>query len=148
MEQKLKEGPSRDCHTWGTILSADTKPRLCCCCQEKPADRNLVWLFLPRLSQQLKNLDMSTWSQPLYWAQGPQWGSWQKDWKSEQRLQPHRKINGWWLNHPVLSVTISPTKDSKQEKSMPPDTHEAEDAFIWYQWERRPLVLLRCDALA
>ena len=26
MEQRLKEGPSRDCPTWGSILSADTKP--------------------------------------------------------------------------------------------------------------------------
>jgi hypothetical protein len=26
MEQKLKEGPPGDCLTWGSILSADTKP--------------------------------------------------------------------------------------------------------------------------
>jgi hypothetical protein len=34
MEQRLKEGPSGDCPTWGSILSEDTKPRHCCCCQE------------------------------------------------------------------------------------------------------------------
>jgi hypothetical protein len=26
MEQRLEEGPSEDCPTWGFILSADTKP--------------------------------------------------------------------------------------------------------------------------
>ena len=26
MEQRLKEGPSRDCPNWGSNLSADTKP--------------------------------------------------------------------------------------------------------------------------
>jgi len=26
MEQRLKEGPTRDSHTWGSIMSADTKP--------------------------------------------------------------------------------------------------------------------------
>jgi hypothetical protein len=25
MEQRLKKGPPGDCHTWGSILSADTK---------------------------------------------------------------------------------------------------------------------------
>ncbi|MFT2598218.1 hypothetical protein ACMWP3_25475, partial [Escherichia coli] len=26
MEQRVKEGPTRDCPTWGSIMSADTKP--------------------------------------------------------------------------------------------------------------------------
>jgi hypothetical protein len=28
MEQRLKEGPSKDCPTWGSILSAETKQTL------------------------------------------------------------------------------------------------------------------------
>jgi hypothetical protein len=39
-EQRLKKG---------SILSADTKPCHCCCCQEAFADRNPLWLFLGRL---------------------------------------------------------------------------------------------------
>ena len=26
MEQRLKEEPTKDCPTWGSIMSADTKP--------------------------------------------------------------------------------------------------------------------------
>jgi hypothetical protein len=55
MEQRLKVGPSGDCPTWGSILSADTN---CCCCQEALDDRNLVWLLLGRFSQQLTNTNV------------------------------------------------------------------------------------------
>ena len=75
MEQRLKEGPSRDCPTWGSILSADTKPRHCCCCQKTLAERNLVWLLLMRVCQELSNVDVDAWSQPSEWAQEPRGGA-------------------------------------------------------------------------
>ena len=68
MEQRLKEGPSRDCPTWA---SEDTKPGHCCCYQEVLADRNLVWLFLGRFGQQLTNADVDAYSQPSDWAGNP-----------------------------------------------------------------------------
>jgi hypothetical protein len=34
LEQRLKERPSRDCHTWVSIPHVDTKPRHYCECQE------------------------------------------------------------------------------------------------------------------
>jgi hypothetical protein len=42
MEQKIKERPSRDCPTWGSIHYIITKPRHYCRCQEVHADRNLI----------------------------------------------------------------------------------------------------------
>jgi hypothetical protein len=44
MEQRLKEGPSKDYPTLGSILSTDTV-----------ADRNLLWLLLSRFCQQPTN---------------------------------------------------------------------------------------------
>jgi hypothetical protein len=51
VEQRLKERPSRDCPTWGSIPHADTKPRHYCGCQEVLADRNLIQLSPERLCQ-------------------------------------------------------------------------------------------------
>jgi len=44
VEQRLKERPSRDCPTWGSITCAVTKPRHYCRCQERLADRSLIWM--------------------------------------------------------------------------------------------------------
>jgi hypothetical protein len=77
MKQRLKEGPSRDCPTCGSILSADTKPLHCCCCQLVLAERNLVWLFHGRFCQHQTNADVDAQSQPPDSAQGPWWVSWQ-----------------------------------------------------------------------
>jgi hypothetical protein len=52
-EQRLKEGPTRDCPTWKSIMSADTKPNIVAVVK-----RNLVWQFLGRFSQQLPSADM------------------------------------------------------------------------------------------
>jgi hypothetical protein len=59
IKQRLKEGPSRDCPTWGSILSTYTKPQHCCYCQEALADRNLLWLFRGRFCQHLTNTDVN-----------------------------------------------------------------------------------------
>ena len=40
--QKLKERPSRDCPTWGSIPYTVTKPRHYCGCQQVLADRSLI----------------------------------------------------------------------------------------------------------
>jgi hypothetical protein len=42
VEQRLKERPSRDCPTWGSIPYTDTKPRHYCGCQEVCADKSLT----------------------------------------------------------------------------------------------------------
>jgi hypothetical protein len=42
VEQRLKERPSRNCPTWGSILHADTKPRYYCWCQEVIAYRSPI----------------------------------------------------------------------------------------------------------
>jgi hypothetical protein len=63
IEQRLEEGPSVDCPTLGSFLSADTNPLHCCWCQEALADRNLVWLFLRRFCQYLTNADVDAHSQ-------------------------------------------------------------------------------------
>jgi hypothetical protein len=41
-EQRLKERPSRDCPTWGSIPYTVTKPRHYCGCQQVLADRSLI----------------------------------------------------------------------------------------------------------
>jgi hypothetical protein len=43
------------------------------------------------------------------------WGSWQKDWRSTEGLQPHRKNNIGWPDHPVLPKTRPPTKEEAME---------------------------------
>jgi hypothetical protein len=49
-------------------MSADIKPNIvanCCHGQKALADRNLVWWFLGKFSQQLANADVDdAWSQP------------------------------------------------------------------------------------
>jgi len=42
VEQRLKQRPSRDCPTWGTIPYTDTKHRHYCRCQKVLADRSLI----------------------------------------------------------------------------------------------------------
>ena len=52
-----------------------TKSRHYCRCQEVPPDRSLIELSLERLCQSLRNTEANACSQPLDWAQGPQWRS-------------------------------------------------------------------------
>ena len=42
VEQKLKERPSRECPTWGSIPYTVTKPRHYCGCQQLFADMSLI----------------------------------------------------------------------------------------------------------
>jgi hypothetical protein len=44
VEQRLKEKPSRDCPTWGSIPHADTKPRHYCGCQEALGLLDRSWI--------------------------------------------------------------------------------------------------------
>jgi hypothetical protein len=46
LEQKLKERPSSDCPTWGSIPYTVTKPRHYCGCQQVLADRSLICYLL------------------------------------------------------------------------------------------------------
>ena len=88
--------PSRDCPTWGSILSASN--RHCCCWQEVLANRNLVWLYLGRFCQQLTSADMDAWSHHQTELGDPG--------QEELRgLQPHRKNNVGWPDCPVLPRT-------------------------------------------
>jgi hypothetical protein len=51
VEQKWKEGPSRDCPTWGYIPYTITKPRHFCGCQQVLTDRSLLKLSPERFHQ-------------------------------------------------------------------------------------------------
>ena len=57
MEQTLMKAQSGDSPTWGSNLSADTKPNTV-------AHRNLMWLLFERLGEQLTGADVDAWSQP------------------------------------------------------------------------------------
>ena len=63
MKERLKEGPSVDCPTYGSIMFADTKPNTVAMVK-RHLTRNLVWPFLGRSGQQLTNADVDTWRQP------------------------------------------------------------------------------------
>jgi hypothetical protein len=65
VEQRLKERPSRDCPTWGSIPYTVTKPRHYFEYLEMLADGRLIWLFLERLCQILTNTEAHAHSQPL-----------------------------------------------------------------------------------
>jgi hypothetical protein len=64
VEQRLKERPSRDCPTWGSIPHADIKPRYYCGYQEELADRSLILLSSERFCHILTNTDADACSQP------------------------------------------------------------------------------------
>jgi hypothetical protein len=77
VEQRLKERPSRDCPTWGSISSTVAKPRCYCRCQEVLANASLVWLS-PEMPEPEKYRDGC--SQPtIYLACGPRWSRWRRD---------------------------------------------------------------------
>jgi hypothetical protein len=42
VEQSLKERPSRDCPTWGSVPYTDSKHRLYCRCHKVLPDRTLI----------------------------------------------------------------------------------------------------------
>jgi hypothetical protein len=62
--ERLKEGLSGDCTTWGFILSADTKPDTITIAKRHLLTGIWVWLVLGWFSQQLTNADMNAWNQP------------------------------------------------------------------------------------
>jgi hypothetical protein len=59
----MKERPSRDCPTWGSISYTDTKPIYYCGCQEVLADSSLIYLSPERLCQSLTNTEADALSQ-------------------------------------------------------------------------------------
>jgi hypothetical protein len=65
MEQRLKERPSRDCPTWGSIPYTVAKPGYYCGCGEVLADRCLIWLSPEKLYQSLTNTEVDARCQPL-----------------------------------------------------------------------------------
>jgi hypothetical protein len=65
MEQRLKERPSKDCLTWGSIPHTVTKCRHYCVCHEVLADRSLIYLFSERLFQSLSNTEADAYSLSL-----------------------------------------------------------------------------------
>jgi hypothetical protein len=65
VEQRLKERPSRDCPSWGSILYTVTKPRHYCRYQEVHADSSLIELSPERLCQSSTNTEADACSQPL-----------------------------------------------------------------------------------
>jgi hypothetical protein len=65
VEQRLKERPSRDCPTWGSIPYTVTKRRHYCGCQEVHAERSLIWLSSEKLCQSLTNTETNACTPPL-----------------------------------------------------------------------------------
>jgi hypothetical protein len=65
VEQRLKERPSKDYPTWGSIPYTVTKLRYYCGFQEVLADRSLIQLSPERLCQSLPNTEADAQSQPL-----------------------------------------------------------------------------------
>jgi hypothetical protein len=64
MKQNLNEGPIRDRPHLGIHCVCRNQTQFCCYGQEMLADRNQVWQFLGRSSQQLTKADVDAWSQP------------------------------------------------------------------------------------
>ena len=71
--QSVKERPSRDCPTRGSIPYTVNQPRQYCGYQEVLADRSLMQLSPERLYQSLTNIEGDAHSHPLDWAWGLQW---------------------------------------------------------------------------
>jgi hypothetical protein len=65
LEQKLKERPSSDCPTWGSIAYTVTKLRHCYGWQQMLADRSLIELSPERSCQCLTNTEVDTHSHSL-----------------------------------------------------------------------------------
>ena len=63
----------------GPIPYTVTKFRHYCGFQQVLTDRALISLSPERFCQCLTNSEVDAHSQPLDWAQGPQWKSWRKD---------------------------------------------------------------------
>jgi hypothetical protein len=65
VEQRLKERPSRDCPTWGSIPYIVPKPAGYCGCWEVLADRSLIELSPEKLCQSLTSAKADAYSHPL-----------------------------------------------------------------------------------
>ena len=144
MEQRLKERPTGDCPTWGSILSADTKPDTVAI-----AKRYLrTWTSYDcYLGVSASNWPIQMWmlgANHQTELMGPGWGADTRTGGTGGNWNPHRKNNISWLDHSVLPGTRPPTK-SCIGVSMATETYVAEKDLDWHQWERRPLVLRRFD---
>jgi hypothetical protein len=64
-EQRLKERPSKDFPTWGSIPYIVAKPGCYCGCWEVLVDRSLICVSPDRLCQNLTNTEADARSQPL-----------------------------------------------------------------------------------
>ena len=58
LELRQKDGPSRDCPTWGSIPYSVTKHRHYCICQQYYAEKTLIQLSFVRLCQCLANTEV------------------------------------------------------------------------------------------
>ena len=139
VEQRLKERPSRDCPTWGSIPYTATKPRHYCGCWEVLADMSLIWLSPERLCQSLTNTEAEAHRQPLSLA-----------WRSpmEELEKGQKELRGF----------AAPWKEQQYQQARPPGaprnwttnqrihmeipmalaTYVAEDGLVGHQWEERP----------
>ena len=112
VEQRLKEGPSWDGPTWGSIPYTVIKPRHYWGYREVFADRSLISLSPEKLCQSLTNTQAYACSHPLDWAQCSWCRSWRRDWRNLGALQSHQGRNS--NNHPEpleLPGTGPPTKE-------------------------------------
>ena len=110
MEQRLKEGPSRDCPSWKSTMSANTKP-----------DTLAVGKghLLTGTSHDGSLGDVaSNWpSEPtIRLSSGNLVGELPGNWRSRERLQLHWKNNICWQDHPSLPETCLQTKKCTGKK--------------------------------
>ena len=114
VEQWLKERPSRDCPTWGSIPYTVTKSRHYCRCQGVP--RSLIWLSPERLSQSLTNTEDNALSQPEPWVpSGVPKGGVRKRTEGDKGVGNH-------IGRTIISSNQTP-QDSQGLNHQPRSTH-------------------------
>ena len=132
VEQRLKERPSRDCFTWGSIPYAVIKPRHYCGCQEVLADRSLIQLSPDRPCQSLTNTGQMLTA---------------NHWTEHGVPNGERTEGAEGVCNPIGRTTISTSQTpqsfqalSCQQKNMGrfmvPGRYIAKNCHVWSQWER------------
>jgi hypothetical protein len=104
-ELRRKEGPSRDCPTWGSIPYTTTKPSHYCLCQKDFAERTLIIAIsceaMPVSDKYRTRCSQSS----IGWNTGPLMKELEKVPKELKGLQPYRRNND--MNEPVPPATQS-----------------------------------------
>ena len=128
VEQKLKECPSRDCHTWGSIPYAAIKPIPYCWYQEVLADRSLIQMSLERLCQRYRSIEIQMLAAK----------HWTEHWSLNRGIRAKTEgaedvctVSTYHILQNIQGLTHQPK--SHKEEPMAPAAYVAEDGLIWHQ---------------